>query len=229
MVRHALGCGTEESRLCGFALAPDGQFYLLQEARKWTLLVLYPAFETQAELELDLDLGWEDDFDLLAVGHTAAATNLGFCCRFTGMWTHRFPPDFGSCDWGTLCFMPVCGHFARKRDAGIDVYDGAGTGHMLRRIAVQAPLARVLLIRASEADEFVLAADEPPGADEPTGPNLVLCDGDGILQRKLSYCFFGDLCVRGGKVYAQLSCWYWDVYDVNKSLTRAVGFRFVME
>jgi hypothetical protein len=61
------------------------------------------------------------------------------------------------------------------------------------------------------------------------GPNLAVCDGGGILRRKLSYCLFGDLCVRSSKVYAQLSNWYRGVFDFGGRLTRAVGLRFVME
>lgn len=56
-----------------------------------------------------------------------------------------------------------------------------------------------------------------------------MCDGGGILRRKLSYCLFGDLCVRSSKVYAQLSNWYRGVFDFGGRLTRAVGLRFVME
>jgi hypothetical protein len=206
-----------------FAIAPDGQFYFLHTPFTRELHALSPTLETQTSVKLAGAVSY-----LFAVGHTVVATDTGFCCRFTGSWTFRFPDDCCPSDRGAMCFMPACGHFARKDEnkAAIDVYNGAGTGHIVRHIKLHPSLARFPLIRASAADEFLLAADGPARAELYPGPNLVLCDSDGLLRRKLSYCFFGDVCVRGTRVYAQLTDeWYSERFDILKAL----GFRHVFE
>jgi hypothetical protein len=200
-----------------FAVAPDGQVYVLfcsgGPEQCWMIL-LSPTLEVQRTVKLPRDV-----CHIKSVGHTVLATDDGFYCRATGTPTYLFPRGFG----GYMCFMPGSGHFAHKCKESIHIYDGAGTGNILRYIDLQLSLARLPIIRASEAGEFVLAGDERDGP----GPRLVLCDADGILRRNLSYCYFDEIGVGGGKVFAQLAEWYRDAerWDIVKAL----GFRHVFE
>jgi hypothetical protein len=202
--------------LLGFGVAPDGQIYMLVNSwlDQFWLLVLSPSLEVETTISLSSDM-----VTITAVGHTVLATDDGFYCRDTGTPTYLFPRGF----YGGMCFMPGSGHFAHKCKESISIYDGAGTGRILRCIELQPSLARLPTIRASEAGEFVLAGDEEDGP----GPRLVVCDADGILRRKLSFCYFAEIDVGGGKVFAQLSDWYSD--EEREHIGKALGFRHAFE